>query len=285
MNSKKFLVILIIGLMALVLGACTSARASGATKLDSQIPEVVIKTKDYAFEVPDQIEAGLVSITMVNDGQEPHHAQMIRLNDGVTLEQFQAAMQESEAAAMGLMTLVGGPGLVDPGLSTQVTLELKPGQYVLLCFVPSHDGTPHLAKGMVQPFEVVAASAETATVAQPKAEATVKLQDFSFIFPTEVKAGKQTWQIVNEGTQPHEIMLIRLAEGKTLADAQAFAQAPHGQPPFSSIGGFQGITPGHSGWLNLDLQPGNYVALCYIPDPASGHAHMDLGMIMPFTVK
>jgi uncharacterized cupredoxin-like copper-binding protein len=142
-----------------------------------------------------------------------------------------------------------------------------------------------MAKGMVKPIEVIAASAEIGTLTQPKADATVKLQDFSFIIPAEVKAGKQTWQIINEGTQPHEIMLIRLAEGKTLADAQAFAQAPHGQPPFSSIGGFQGINPGSSGWLNLDLQPGDYVALCYIPDPASGHAHMDLGMIMPFTVK
>src|SRR5687767_1046211 len=168
MNSKKFVITLIIGLMALMLGACTSANASGAKRLNSEIPEVVIKTKDYAFEAPDQIEAGLVSITMVNDGQEPHHAQMIRLNDGVTLEQFQTAMQESEAAAMALMTLVGRPGLVDPGLSTQVTLELKPGQYVLLCFVPSHDGVPHLAKGMVKPIEGVAASAEKATVAQPK---------------------------------------------------------------------------------------------------------------------
>jgi hypothetical protein len=70
-----------------------------------------------------------------------------------------------------------------------------------------------------------------------------------------------------------------------MADIQAFMASPHGVPPFTSIGGFQAINPGQSGWLNLDLEPGNYVAVCYVPDPASGHAHLELGMVMPFSVK
>jgi hypothetical protein len=61
--------------------------------------------------------------------------------------------------------------------------------------------------------------------------------------------------------------------------------SPNGAPPFANVGGFQAITPGETGWLNLDLTPGEYVALCYVPDPASGHAHLELGMVMPFRVK
>ena len=116
-------------------------------------------------------------------------------------------------------------------------------------------------------------------------KATVKLLDFAFVLPAEIKAGRQIWQIVNEGAQPHEIMLIKLAGGKSMADVQAFLQSPHGAPPFSQIGGFQAIDPGTSGWLNLDLTPGQYVAICHVPDQASGHAHSELGMVMPFTVN
>ena len=286
MNQKQiFITLASIMLIALALSACGAVSASQAARIP-QISELTIKAADYSFAAPDQIEAGLVKVTLVNDGQEPHHAQLVRLNDGVTLGQFQAALQEGEAAAFPLVTLVGGPGLVDPGLHSQVTLDLAPGQYVLLCFVPSHDGMPHLAKGMVKPLEVVAATDQAqVAVPQPQADARVKLLDFAFVLPSAIKAGQQVWQVVNEGQQIHELMVVKLATGKTLADVQSFLHAPTGAPPFSQIGGFQAITPGQTGWLNLDLTPGEYVALCHVPDPASGHAHTELGMVQPFSVK
>ena len=102
--------------LALLLTACNTASAGTKVALAAQIPEITIKAADFSFDAPAQIEAGLVKIKLVNDGQEPHHAQIVRLNDGVTLEQFQAALQEGEAAAFPLVAFVGGPGLVDPGL-------------------------------------------------------------------------------------------------------------------------------------------------------------------------
>jgi hypothetical protein len=35
-----------------------------------------------------------------------------------------------------------------------VTLNLEAGTYVLACFIPSPDGVPHLAKGMLMPIQV-----------------------------------------------------------------------------------------------------------------------------------
>lgn len=283
-QKSPFITFAMMVVLALLVVACNAASAGTKIAPEAQMPEITINAADFSFEAADQIEAGLARINLVNNGQEPHHAQIVRLNEGVTLEQFQAALQEGEAAAFPLITFVGGPGLVDPGLQSQVTLDLSPGQYVLLCFIPSHDGVPHLAKGMVRPLEVVA-GAEQAQEIDIKADAVVRLVDFSFVLPAEIKAGRQTWQIINEGPQPHEIMLIKLAEGKTIGDVQAFLQSPHGAPPFSQIGGFQAIQVGQSGWLNLDLTPGEYVAICHIPDPTSGHAHSELGMVMPFTVS
>jgi uncharacterized cupredoxin-like copper-binding protein len=284
MKPKQLFIPLAILVMALILSGCVAAASSQATT-GAPIPEITIQAADYSFEAPAQIEAGPVKINLVNNGQEPHHAQIVRLNDGVTPEQLQTALQEDPVAALALAIAVGGPGVIDPGLSSQVTLELSPGQYVLLCFVPGHDGVPHLAKGMVRPIEVVARDEyDHATAPQQVADMTVKLRDFNFPLPSRIKAGPQVWQIFNEGSQLHEIMLIKLAEGKTLEDVQAFMQSPHGAPPFASVGGFQAIHPGETGWLNLDLTPGEYVALCYVPDE-NGKAHIEHGMVLPFTVK
>jgi len=269
--------VLMLGLVLLGLSACSSTGAN-------QIPQITIKASDYAFEAPAQVEAGLASIVIENQGQEPHHAQLVRLNDGVSMEQFQAALQQGPEAALPLVTLDGGPGVVPPGKSQRVTVRLSPGQYVLLCLVPSADGVPHLAKGMMAPMQVVEAK-NPAQVQVPQADGTARLLDFSFVLPANVKAGQQVWTIANEGQQPHELALVRLADGKTMQDVAAFMQAPNGPPPFEDAGGMQGIDPGETAWLNLDLQPGNYVALCHIPDPASGKAHEELGMVMPFSVN
>ena len=243
-----------------------------------------IVATDHHYMMPSQIKAGYINMVMENAGKEPHHAQFLRLNDSVTMEQFQAALQEGVAAVMTVATLTGGPSVIDPGMSQSVTLNLAPGQYMLLCIIAGADGVPHLAKGMVAPLTVTPADKDVAATA-PKADGQVRLVDFSFTLPQAIKAGKQTWEIKNDGKQPHEMTLIKLAEGKTMADVAAFMAKPAGAPPFADVGGMQGIMPGATAWLDLNLEPGNYVALCHIPDMASGEEHMHLGMIMPFSVE
>lgn len=121
-------------------------------------------------------------------------------------------------------------------------LDLKAGNYVLLCFIASADGVPHLAKGMVKPIQVVAAGQSGAQA--PQADASIVLKDFAFEMPAEVKAGKQTWEIKNAGPQLHEMVIFKLAPGKTMDDVGAFFQSPAGPPPFEAVGGMQGLSAG-----------------------------------------
>ncbi len=254
---------------------CTGCPAAPAT--------VTFKGADFSFEGPEQIPAGLTTINFQNIGQEWHHIQFARLNDGVTFQQLGEAVQKDENAAMGMLNFVGGVGALDPNGSGSVTVNLPEGQYALLCFIPSADGVPHLAKGMVRPLTVKGAGA---TAAEPKADVTVNMKDFHFTMPEEVKAGKQVWKVVNDGPQPHELILMRLADGKTLDDAFAWFAKPEGPQPFNMVGGMQAMNSGPSaGYINLDLKPGSYVAMCDIPDPASGKTHSELGMLMPFAAK
>ena len=69
---------------------------SGHQKL---MAEITIKAQDYSFDAPDQVEAGLVSVTLSNNGAEPHHVQIARLQDGVTMKDLQDALAQSPEAA------------------------------------------------------------------------------------------------------------------------------------------------------------------------------------------
>jgi hypothetical protein len=240
---------------------------------------------DYAFVAPDEIEAGLTTFIVENHGVEPHHTQLIRLNDGVTLEEFFATLEsEGEAAFFMLATAEGGAGALGHEGKQEITLNLIGGQYLLACFIAGEDGIPHLVKGMVKPFQVVSADGDP-PAPEPQADLTVTMDDFSFDLPSEVNAGRQVWKVINQGKQWHEMNLIRLQPGKTIQDVGQFMEAPDGLPPFEMVGGVNGFSSQGVGWLILDLEPGDYVALCFIPDPATGHSHLELGMVSLFTAQ
>jgi plastocyanin len=274
MYAKTLLNTILVGLL---LAASTLAQH------DHSHATLNVSGGDYSFESPETLETGYQTLTFTNTGRELHHLQLVRLNDGVTLEQFQAAMPQGEAAMMALVELVGGVGLVLPGQTASATVNLeKPGIYVELCFVPDANGVPHLALGMVKPIEVVASSVASEA---PKADLVIDMHDFAFTIPGELSAGMQTWEVVNHGEQPHELMLGKIKEGKTLEDVMTYLQTGQFGPdmPLELMGGAQGMSTGYSTFITYDLEPGNYVALCFIPDPKTGLPHLALGMISHFT--
>lgn len=267
-----------------VLPAVFAAALAGgvaASPAAQRAPVVEINAFDYGFDAPASLPAGPVELVMTNTGAEPHHGQIIRLNEGVTYQSLFGAFQENPDAALGLVTFWGGPGTVGPGRSSRVVVSLEEGDYAFLCFVSGPDGLPHLAKGMVKPFAV---SDSGSRAPEPEAAGTITLRDFSFELP-QLLAGPNTLMVMNEGPQPHEITILRLNEGATLPDVFAFfSGATMGPPPFMEAGGFQAINSGRIGWLKLDLTPGQYVALCNVPDPETGKSHAELGMVAGFEI-
>jgi uncharacterized cupredoxin-like copper-binding protein len=242
---------------------------------------------DYGYTLPDTLAAGQVTLVMRNAGQVPHQAQLMKLNSGVTFQQFTAALQQSgENAALALVALGGGPGVLDPGPNTeQVTVDLQEGNYVVICFLVDPDGAPHFAKGMVKPLQVTPATAGAPT-AQPNAPVTITLKDFDFETPGTIPSGNATWRITNSGPQPHEIQVAKLAAGGSADDIlKFFTTAPPPRPTFQSVGGMQGLSPNANGFLTLNLQAGDYAFYCAIPDPNSGQRHLQEGMLKQVTIR
>jgi hypothetical protein len=272
----------------LLLGAgCRATDAMSAADPGSSQPSasrvVEWEARDYTYEAPDTLPAGWVTIRMMNHGPETHHGQLLRLNDGVTFQAFSQAIQQEGEAALRLTTLVGGPGAIDAHRTDEVTLDLQPGSYVLACFVPSPDGVPHLAKGMIKPIDV--AAADPSAAGPPAAQGRFTMRDFSFEMPDRLAAGRASYEVANAGPQPHELVVVKLGDGKTVADVLAWYRTPSGPPPFEAVGGINGLSAGQTGYMTLDLQSGSYAAICLVPDPASGQPHLHLGMAKAFAVQ
>jgi hypothetical protein len=265
------------------------------------IPDVTITATDFAFGLPDSIPGGLVRVHFVNNGQEPHHAQFVRLNDGVSAQQFdsvldavfQAVPTEGDAAFGRLFqvaTLAGGPAIIGPGGQEEVVTDLAPGDYRVYCFFALPGEPPHIMKGMGKALVVTAPAGRQP--AAPVADARVELKDFAFEIPA-LKAGRTVLEVTNAGPEPHEMNIVRV-KGISAAQFLSMVAAPPdsaappaaGPPPFEFVGGSQGIMPGKTEWVTLDLTPGDYVALCFIPSPAhQGMPHVALGMSKAFTVS
>lgn len=269
-----------------------------ATSSGEDYPEVVITAADFRFELPASIPGGLTRLTLQNDGAVDHHAMLMRLDDDADMADLEAALAAPDLAPiLAISQSLGGPEVGVGGQATTIA-DLTPGQYMVICAIPELDGTPHYMMGMYAPLEVTE-PAEAAS--PPPADLTVELVDFAFEMPTmEVPAGPQIWEAPNVGEQLHEMVIFQLEPGVTVDEVTAiFDMLPEpgmpadpalgtpqaaGPPPFTLVAGVAPMNPGFTNWAVLDLEPGDYLANCFVPDPASGKPHYALGMIMPFTV-
>jgi hypothetical protein len=243
----------------------------------------VIHAKDFAFDAPDSVSAGWTSFHFVNDGPNLHHAALSRLDSGKTVADLEASMKANpKGPPPKWLVAVGGPNAPDPGSSSDATFNLSEGNYVLLCFVDTPDNIPHFAKGMIRPLKVVASSAPAP---EPTADVTVTLADYSFAVSGKLTPGKHTIKVVNKGPQEHELELVRTAPGKTTKDLLGWIYKPEGPPPGNALGGVAGTATGSTAYVTVDLQPGNYSFICFLPDAKDQKAHFEHGMIKDFKVQ
>ncbi len=247
----------------------TTAAGSAVARVTSTdgLPTMVIEAVEYGFKTMASVPGGLMTIQLKNLGREPHYAHFFRLADGVTTEQYIAALQQAlksrdDAASNAdpLAVQVGGPATTSPGATVTVIQDLRAGQYVIGCFVPNNQGVPHAALGMLLPLTVTAPLGQAAGM--PAVNGVITLTDTGFDLPGAIPAGKSMYRVVNGGTKPHEFSLLGLAPGKTAADLKGYFSAPPaGPPPLMNGTGIAGLDPGQSGVIVLDLTPGAYAVL------------------------
>ena len=118
-------------------------------------PEMALYAVEYEFDrVPDSVPAGPTAISLTDDGQELHQVVLLRVNDGVD-ETMDALFDLPEEERTSKVTPVAEVD-VRPGRTNTSLVNLEPGRYILVCYVPKDSkggvlghGDPHYADGML----------------------------------------------------------------------------------------------------------------------------------------
>ena len=159
------------------------------------------------------------------------------------------------------------------------------------------DGPPEVnpcAEGVTPEEAGLPPAEEPAEGATP---VSITAKDYEFVGADALDAGGSfAITLTNEGTELHEMAIVKLADDETRSVEEIMAS---GEEPETTDVAFGFACPGSSTVLNADVSaPGRYVALCFIPvgttpetDPAvfasedSGPPHAMNGMIHEFTIS
>ncbi len=254
------------------------ASAKAATPAAAPTPNVVtITAREYAFDAPRQVPAGLTTFQFMTPGKEPHHGIMIRLEEGKTFEDLAEAIKRP-GPPPSWAHFDGGMMIGDPEKGSNVTINLTPGKYALICFVPSTDGVPHFAKGMLLPIEVTGPAVEAA---EPQADIVLRLKDYDFELSKPLTPGEHVIRVETVLGQPHELVVVRLGEGVSAEQVVAWEMGGRkGKlPSFTFVGGVAPMEGGRHAHISVNLEPGNYAFICFIPDAKDGKPHIAHGML------
>jgi plastocyanin len=277
-------------LLALVacagLTACGSDDDGGTTAADATPAQLtfVMTGSGRALDLALQGEpaAGLTQITFRNDARGDHEAQLVRVegeqSEAEVLRQF--GQTGEGAPTPDWLRAAGGAGSASAGQEVASTQVLVPGTYYA---IDSNGGRrPAYVK-----FEV---TGEASDDALPTADATITARDFSFT-SSGLRAGVNEVTFDNTGREIHHVIALPLAQGRTAADVRRFLATDGrggGPPPVDfdraspNTSAFDG---GTSGNVQLRLQRGEYVLVCFISNRAGGPPHALMGMITETTVE
>jgi uncharacterized cupredoxin-like copper-binding protein len=91
--------------------------------------------------------------------------------------------------------------------------------------------------------------------------------------PTEITAGKVTFEVKNEGTLVHEMVVVKTDKGAANLGTDGEADES------GAVDEVADLPAGESKTLELDLDAGSYALVCNLP------GHYSQGMYADFTVK
>jgi hypothetical protein len=255
------------------------------------VVSVNVTTQD-GFDLPASVPAGLVTFRIsTSEAGSFHGIQGFSLNHGVTLQEAMTDIDEALSGdpvrvAAGVKALtqdvteIGGV-VTNSYAAQEVTIPLEAGTYywVDLNDVTNPPLTPRIHKlRAVGHFHWSVPPRFTSVI-----EATMVGMEPRFRAPRTM-AHDATFLNVVTGDELHETVFRPVVPGTTDAYITNFYQAViDGQPlpPSPWTGGqsgLQSLSPGRWAIVHINLPPGPYALICYVPSDETGLAHGWTGM-------
>lgn len=265
----------------LVASACGGATPS-AERTASAIPapsptpaygEATVRASEYSFDLRAELPAGLTILTFENAGQAGHNMALVRLKDGKTFDDLEAAIPKAPAGLAPVIEFAGGAVRARPGEQRKLIFDLTVGLYAVFSSAPAAGGPEFITKKMWKGFSVVQRSGDLPR--EPEAQVSIAMNDAATAgLPERVAPGGQIWKFGAEGTARRALVLARLEPNKTEADLAAWLKAQAGPAPATFVGGMLALSPGRRAWTYLDLAPGEYVAFDDAPGSPAGDKYL-----------
>ena len=189
----------------------------------------------------------------------------------------------------GEIVFSGGSGLLSPKETSITTLHLKPGYYVMECYVKMANGVFHTVMGMAKGIVV---TDENSGNSAPLASVNIVVSSENGItYDNTIKSGEQVLsvtfkdQIVHEHFLGHDVNLVKLNENANLEELESWMNwatptglrtpSPKG---ITFLGGVNDSPAGSVGYFKVTLTPGDYAFISEVPNSSSKN------MLKTFTV-
>lgn len=277
--------------------ASAQEQAFPAMPLDELgLPEVIVTSDGVTLTAPTELDADRYYLELENRSTAASMAvEFYRAPDGTSaadlIPDFQSAAASNLPPPGFYDNLIGGGVSAEPGRTGQAVIDLPAGSWVVAVFVYGGEANSLLA----QQLEV---TGEIGSPDDPDSDVDVNFEDFAFELGSGLRAGDLVWELENDGNQPHFISIYSYPGELTAAGVNAALAAAYGASPepvdpnvapidlsqLVEIGGSGTMSAGVEAWLQLDLPPGAYLALCQVADRDSGLPHSVLGQFVVFTV-
>lgn len=266
-----------------------TAQAVPESSSDSRVVEVT--ATDYAFRAPDEISSGWTTLRFTNDGEEPHFVFLSRLPEGKTADDYETDLsvafnnawmavrdgQMNQEEALGMLfealpewfssvRFMGGPGFAKPGLTSETTMHLEPGNYVLECYMKTKEGEVHYMEGMMRPITV---TAEPSGAPEPKADIRITLSNYQMDVEGDLTPGRHTIAVhVAENPEEgfgHSVHLARLEPETDVNEVVQWmnwfnVNGLRTPAPAAFLGGTHMQLPvEHPQYFTVDVEPGRYL--------------------------
>lgn len=292
--------------IALVEVIPAKVQAQDSANHDDHVVNVI--AEDYAFQAPEEISSGWSTFQLSNEGEETHFVFLTRLPEGKTFDHYMeevgvhfndawyelrsGELSKEEASAQLAQKIpnwfysavrMGGLGLIEAGATTQVTLQLDPGNYFMECYLKTEDGEFHVMEGMGRAFTV---KDESTGAQPPKADFEMTLSNDGIEITDDITAGKSTIAVhfaehPEVGPQ-HDVHLAKLDDQTEVSEIVEWMDwmsidGFNSPAPTVFAGGAQEMPEGYTAYLTVDLEPGRYA---WISQLTAKH-----GLVKEFTVE
>lgn len=278
---------------------------------NTELIEIPITASEFTYSasLPGALGEGWYIITLINESEAVADVNLALLPEGTTAGDLSAAVSGFGTAEGAVLpewaddTTFAGGNITAAGETNSTLAYLTPGQWTMFS---AHVGAAQSPASftILTPEELEAsygiAPEATPVGATPIAEATpvteapagvvatvtIEVTDNQIIPDGTPAGGEQVIQVINNGQQPHNLIMLQTEDVLDEENAASLATSwiMGEETAATPAGGVGMLSPGQTAFTGVMVEAGNYVVFSSLPDEAGG-LQVDAGVVTIFTAQ